>query len=108
MATQVAISWDGEKGNNVDIYVKLVGETNALRLTTDPATDRYPAWSPDGKRIAVERSGPKGPIGIYTISALGGSEQKLTDFPADGQMSWSSDGKWLAVSSSTPGLSGIF
>jgi eukaryotic-like serine/threonine-protein kinase len=39
---QVAFSWNGEKGDNYDIYVKLVGETNALRLTTDPAADSFP------------------------------------------------------------------
>jgi eukaryotic-like serine/threonine-protein kinase len=30
---QVAFTWDGEKGDNLDIYVKLVGEMNWLRLT---------------------------------------------------------------------------
>ena len=40
---QVAFSWDGEKEDNFDIYVKLVGETNALRLTTDPAAEEWPA-----------------------------------------------------------------
>jgi eukaryotic-like serine/threonine-protein kinase len=94
---QIAFSWDGEKGDNPDIYVKLVGETNALRLTTDPAVDTYPAWAPDGKRIAFRRAGSHS--GIYTVSALGGAEQKLSDFATDDQMSWSPDGKWLAVSS---------
>src|SRR5689334_14126389 len=35
--SQVAFSWGGEKSDNYDIYVKMIGETNALRLTTDPA-----------------------------------------------------------------------
>jgi eukaryotic-like serine/threonine-protein kinase len=105
---QVAFSWDGEKGDNFDIYVKLLGEPNALRLTTDAAEDRHPAWSPDGKRIAFERSDAKGPAGIYTISPLAGTERKLTDFPGNSQMSWSPDGKWLAASSNTPEFSGIF
>jgi Tol biopolymer transport system component/tRNA A-37 threonylcarbamoyl transferase component Bud32 len=102
---QVAFTWDGEKGDNLDIYVKLVGETNALRLTTDPARDEYPAWSPDGKRIAFQRSAPGRATGIYLVSALGGAEQKLTDFQARGQMSWSPDGNWLAVARdpSSPG-----
>jgi len=95
---QIAFSWNGEKGDNFDIYVKLVGETNALRLTTDPAAAAYPAWAPDGKRIAFRRADPRG--GIYTVSALGGAEQKLSDFATNYQMSWSPDGKWLAVSSS--------
>ncbi len=94
---QVAFTWDGEKGDNLDIYVKLVGETNALRLTSDPARDEYPAWSPDGRRIAFQRSAPGRATAIYLVSALGGAEQKLTDFQATGQMSWSPDGNWLAV-----------
>ena len=101
---QIAFSWDGEKGDNLDIYVKLVGETNALRLTTDPAADLFPVWAPDGKRIAFRRAGPHG--GIYTVSALGGAEQKLSDLASNTapylQMSWSPDGKWLAAGSTDP------
>lgn len=113
--TQVAFSWDGEKGDNYDIYVKLLGETNALRLTTDPAVDSYPQWSPDGKRIAFVRGKPH--PGIYTTSPLGGAEQKLADFPVaasadlgieSGEMSWSPDGKWLAISARSRELNGIF
>jgi Tol biopolymer transport system component len=96
---QVAFSWDGDKGGNFDIYVKLLGETNALRLTTDAGEDTFPAWPPDGKRIAFERLVSGRSTGIYTISPLGGTEQKISDFPAYGQMAWTPDGKWLAVSS---------
>jgi serine/threonine protein kinase/Tol biopolymer transport system component len=102
---QIAFSWNGEKGDNTDIYVKLVGEANALRLTTDPAADTYPVWAPDGKRIAFHRAGPHS--GIYTVSPLGGAEQKLSEFAVAYQMSWSPDGKWLAVSSDEP-MSAIF
>jgi Tol biopolymer transport system component/serine/threonine protein kinase len=94
---QIVFSWNGEKGDNTDIYVKLVGETSALRLTTDPAADTFPVWAPDGKRIAFRRAGPHS--GIYTVSPLGGAEQKLSDFATNYQISWSPDGKWLAVSS---------
>ena len=101
---QVAFAWDGIKSdllhsdasNNLDIYVKLVGETNALQLTTDPAPELWPAWSPDSKRIAFQRDRPSAP-GIYLVSPLGGAEQKLADLQVRGQMSWSPDGKWLAV-----------
>jgi Tol biopolymer transport system component len=102
---QIAFSWEGESGDNRDIYVKLVGETSALRLTTDPAADTFPVWAPDGKRIAFRRAAPHS--GIYTVSALGGAEQKLADFATSYQMSWSPDGKWLAVASDAP-TSGIF
>jgi serine/threonine protein kinase/Tol biopolymer transport system component len=103
---QIAFSWDGEKGDKFSIYVKLLGETNALRLTTSPTGDYYPAWSPDGKRIAFRRMGSDG--GIYTVSALGGAERKLTGLATGYQMSWSPDGKWLAMSSLTQEDRGIF
>jgi len=44
---QVAFSWEGEKGDNRDIYVTLLGEPHPLRLTSEPEDDAYPAWSPD-------------------------------------------------------------
>jgi DNA-binding winged helix-turn-helix (wHTH) protein len=37
--TQVAFTWDGEKRDNFDIYVKRIGSEVAHRLTTDPALD---------------------------------------------------------------------
>jgi serine/threonine protein kinase len=46
---QVAFEWDGPRQDNADIYVKLIGTENAVRLTTDPADDISPAWSPDGR-----------------------------------------------------------
>jgi Tol biopolymer transport system component/tRNA A-37 threonylcarbamoyl transferase component Bud32 len=106
---QLAFSWDGENGNNVDIYVTLIGQPKPLRLTDDPASDVFPAWSPDGKWIAFERGISNArfryskPAGIYLVSPLGGAQHKLTDFPAEGPMSWSPDGKWLAVAKTSPG-----
>jgi eukaryotic-like serine/threonine-protein kinase len=91
---QVAFYWDGEKSANPGIYVKLLGENDALRLTT--GRDAYPAWAPDGNRIAFVRGEPN--RGIYTVSALGGTERKLSSLAPTDQISWSPDGKWLALS----------
>src|SRR5262249_8915442 len=41
---QVAFSWNGEKRDNFDIYVKLIGSETQLRLTTAPEADTDPAW----------------------------------------------------------------
>src|SRR5207253_2036453 len=40
---QVAFVWTGDKQFNQDVYVKVVGDDRVLRLTTDPATDWFPA-----------------------------------------------------------------
>ena len=52
----VAFAWEGEGGDNFDIYVRVDRwQLLARRLTNDAAADHAPAWSPDGQRIAFVR-----------------------------------------------------
>ena len=109
---QVAFSWDGERGDNFDIYVKLVGAESPLRLTTNTAEERFPAWSPDGSSIAFYRALDQGhPGGIFIVPALGGMQRMVaqTAQPCPG-LSWSPDGNSLAIvdEASPQGASGIF
>jgi len=99
---QVAFSWNGPNRDNRHIYVKVIGETGALRITGDPADDVCPAWSPDGKWIAFGRSAPQRPGALYVVSPLGGTERKVADFAGSCQTSWSPDGKWLALARAQP------
>jgi serine/threonine protein kinase len=93
---RVAYTWDGEKGNNSDIYVKAVdGGGGPLRLTTDPAYDGGASWSPDGRNIAFGRR-RQDHIEILSVPAFGGPERKLGETRSNG-ISWSPDGKFLAV-----------
>jgi eukaryotic-like serine/threonine-protein kinase len=78
---EVAFSWSGQKGDNFDIYVKLVDAGAPVRLTQDPAMDIAPAWSPDGRFIAFVRLSSEGKGGYYVIPALGGAERKIADIP---------------------------
>ena len=106
---QIAFAWNGEKEDNWDIYVKVIGTESVLRLTTNPAADRAPAWSPDGRYIAFYRSTESGDE-IYLVPALGGPEQRLYS-PRRAwvwgyrppNLSWSPDGKYLALADSLPG-----
>lgn len=102
---QVAFGWDGEKQENVDIYVTLVGSTNVRRLTTDPAEDYAPSWSPDGLRVAFLRE-VANVAHIHVMSALGGPDLQVSDFPVAGtvpfspaasQIAWSPDGRYIAA-----------
>jgi serine/threonine protein kinase/Tol biopolymer transport system component len=100
--SQIAFTSRGEGGEeNWDIWLRIVGETESRRLTTDPADDQFAAWSPDGRQIAFLRWAPRAPHGaVYVVSPLGGSDRKLSDLPARTgieQLSWSPDGRWLAV-----------
>jgi serine/threonine protein kinase len=105
---QVAFAWNGEKGDNTDIYILPVGSGTPLRLTTDLAEDTAPAWSPDGSQIAfVRRQGGSGAI-YLTRPPVPNSEQKLAELGpvatssdvttvAVPTVSWFPDGKRLAV-----------
>ena len=104
---QVAFSWSGEKGENTDIYVMPVGAGTPLRLTTDPALDTVPSWSPDGKHIAfVRRQGNEAAV-YLTTPPVPEAEKKLADIRLDLEIafgpsaptaiSWLSDGSRLVV-----------
>ena len=102
---QVAFAWSGEKFDNTDIYVTLVGSTGVRRVTTDPADDFAPSWSPDGRRIAfLRRVGHS--ARIHVTSALGGPDSKLSEFPVGAteigqlpgaQITWSPDGRSIVA-----------
>jgi Tol biopolymer transport system component len=103
--TRFAFVWDGERGDNRDIYVTRLSGGAPFRLTSDAAEDHFPVWSPDGSWIAFRRSTEVGQA-IYVIPSDGGVERKLMDLQGIGTgASWSPDGKWLAVGEL---LSGIF
>jgi serine/threonine protein kinase len=100
---QIVFAWEGEKRDNWDIYLKMIGSSEIRRLTTDPASDLAPIWSPDGRQIAFVRSHPGGVPApyyegtIHLISPVGGPDRKLSDFPVRSTLSWSPDGGWLAA-----------
>jgi Tol biopolymer transport system component len=95
--SQVAFAWDGEQQDNSDIYVKLVGSTEVRRLTTDPARDFAPQWSPDGKWIAYARSVSLDEHRIRVMSSLGDSDHELSRSPLLPPVAWSPDGKYLVA-----------
>jgi Tol biopolymer transport system component len=67
------------------------------RLTADPVSAGWPAWSPDGGRVAFG-SGRKGPPSIYVKELGGPLAEKLLfgttvmQVPSD----WTRDGRFIA------------
>ena len=69
---------------------------DAVRVTTTPAPESQPVWSPDSRRLAYvsERLGP-GHVFVYDFGT--NTETQLTNAPEpDDSPRFSPDGKWLA------------
>lgn len=60
-----------------DIYTVPFAGGAATRITTDPAVDSRPVWSPDGRKIAFG-SDRMGSTDIYIVDAAGGQPLRLT------------------------------
>jgi len=90
--SQLAFTWVGESGDNLDIYVQKIDGTGRVRLTTDPAPEQFPAWSPVGGTIAFVRNAD-----LVSIPAVGGPERRITTAGGNG-ISWSPDARRIAFS----------
>jgi Tol biopolymer transport system component len=103
----VAFAWDGEKQDNFDIYVMEIGSRALRRITTDPAHDKNPTWSPDGRSVAFLRWLGGDRAALMLVPAAGGPEHQLGETRNEiGQrlshelvsLAWLPDGRWVAAS----------
>ncbi|MBL7152124.1 MAG: PD40 domain-containing protein [Phycisphaerae bacterium] len=103
------IAFVSRRDGNQEIYIMNTDGSEQRRLTNNPAEDKDPAWSPDGRRIAF-RSKRDGNGEIYLMNTDGSGQTNLTDHPGyDGDYSWSPDGKRIAFARySMPGAGEVF
>jgi Tol biopolymer transport system component len=96
------------RDGNCEIYKMSDDGSNPVRLTSDPAVDFYPTWSPDGTKIAFS-SYRDGNYEVYTMNADGSGVVRLTDNPADDyNPAWSPDGSKIAFVSHRDGNNEIY
>ncbi len=76
----------------MDIYVRHMSGGEPIRLTSDPADDTDPSFSPDGGVIAFHSDRRGG--GVYVAPAFGGQERLLA--PGGNNPRFSPDGQWIA------------
>ena len=75
------------------VYVMNADGTNRVNLSRADSFDEYPAWSPDGSRIAFANSGDSG-YDIWVMNADGTAPENLTNTSTafEGLPVWSPDG----------------
>ena len=89
-----------KRDGNVEIYVADADGSNQRRLTENTRLDFFPAWSPDGRRIAFARLDQKQ---IFVMNTDGSNEQQLTYQGNAENPAWSPDGTQIAFQSSSDG-----
>lgn len=76
-----------------DIWIAERDGTNPRRLTSHPADEMRPRFSPDGSMIAYSAN-VDGNYDVYVIPVAGGQAKRLTWHPgADRVVGWSADGR---------------
>lgn len=92
-ATQLAFEYGG------DIWVVDKHGGEARRITSTPATESDPHFSPDGRWIAFT-SNRSGIPAVYVVAAEGGIPTRLTWYPAGASArGWTPDGKRILYTS---------
>jgi len=91
------LSWDLSLGErNSEVFVAEADGSGETNISGDVAFDGWPAWSPDGTRIAFasNRSGPAN-VGQIYIVAPDGSDPRRVSTAGRGyaQPAWSADGR---------------
>jgi hypothetical protein len=88
-----------------DIWILDIEKSLTSRLTSDPAEDSFPVWSPDGRTIAF-RSTRDGLGNLYTraVGAVEEDKPLLKDESSKYPSDWSRDGKYIAYFTSTGDL----
>jgi TolB protein len=94
-----SIAYVARENGQSDIWVFNVGSRTPLRLTNDPADDRDPAWSPNGRQLAFA-SRRDGNWDLYIYDIATSNITRLT-FGAEfqGAPTWSPDGNAIAYES---------
>ena len=80
---------------NVGIHVVRPNSTGLKRLTPRKWEAQYPAWSPDGEKIAFTYV-KNGAFNVYLMNAEGGGVKQLTTGGFDNWPVWSPDSKKIA------------
>ena len=105
--TRVAFSWQRPGSNYPEVYIKLLGPGEPVRLSS--AGGFGPTWSPDGRFVAFLRRLDFWHAAVVVIPTVGGQEREVTRVTFDAAyaidrdgwsvaapfLAWSPDGKWL-------------
>jgi Tol biopolymer transport system component len=106
--TSGTVAFESNRAGNMDIFTMTGAGAGQAQLTSDPADDIDPAWSPDGRKIAfASRRGND--LNIWVMNADGTGQVAVTSGPAsDRYPTWAPDGTRIAFRRDTGAQSDIY
>jgi TolB protein len=104
----LAMTCADTRGGTHQVYLLPAdGGGTPRRLTSGTVASYFHAWSPDSQNIAFTR-GSADRADIFTVSAAGGAESRLTHDTLNDGPDYSPDGKFIYFDSSRSGITQIW
>jgi dipeptidyl aminopeptidase/acylaminoacyl peptidase len=98
VAFTLSVTDQAANRRRTDLYLAAVDGSSTRRLTTDPAADVQPRWSPDGKSLLFISTRSGSPQ-VWRLDLGGGEPQPVTSLPLGvDALKVSPDGKLLVLS----------
>jgi len=92
-----------ESGNSA-IYIQELATGKRQAVSSGPGINGAPAWSPDGRELAMTLSRQDGNLDIYVMDLASRKVRRLTQNPAiDTEAAWAPDGRSLFFTSDRAG-----
>lgn len=110
LGTRIAYSRCGPgEFSNCEIFTMDADGTDKTRLTFTRAQETWPAWSPDGSKIAYVSNRPDPFQDVWVMDADGGNRTRLTTHDGfDAFPEWSPDGSRIAFTSDRSAVDDIW
>jgi TolB protein len=92
------------EGNKSSVFIQTLRTGNRIKVSSKPGINGAPAFSPDGRKLALTLGGVDGNLDIHVLDINSRQTKRLTTHRAiDTEGSWSPDGRHIYFTSDRSG-----